>query len=159
MLVRSAAHYGYKLRVLVLNQSRDSFVYSRVEQQLAFLRAQCERSVVMMLDAYDLFMNLPAEAALQRFLATRSRVVWAVERAYTNQDEADKPFYDRQRDQHKAGDYAYVNSGSFIGFASALGDLVEEALTIRPGASGWRNKCVGVPLTGVPLTPLCRPAV
>ena len=69
MLIRSARYHGYELHLLVLNnQERNNFVSSRVHSMLKFLKVQCKRSVVMFVDAYDVFFLNPARVALGRTL-------------------------------------------------------------------------------------------
>ena len=151
MLVESASRFGYDLRVLVLDHSRSNFVFTRVSAMLSFLQAQCQQSVVMLLDAYDVFFYMPAEVVLQRFRAAKADVVWSVERSFSAQDPADQPFYEEQRRRNNSAGqprgipYGFINSGGFMGFAGSLASLVAEALTIRPGAAGWRNKTCGEP--------------
>ena len=151
ILVHSAHKFGYDLRLIVLNHSKDNFVSSRVGAALPFLRKRCASSVVMMLDAYDLFFRRPASVALSRFHETGSSVVWSVERLFSGQDPDDHAFYDAERmvnnsnGEARGKTYGFLNSGGYMGYASTLIALLDEALTIRPGALGWRNKTCGEP--------------
>ena len=152
MLVRSAAYFGYDLHLLVLSDhSKENFVSTRWRAALDFLRSRCDKSVVMLLDAYDVFLLMPAAVALARFHAANARVVWSVERFFSGQDELDKPFFEEMRWRNDSEGvpigvpYGFINTGGFIGIASTLSHLVEEALTITPGASGWHNKTCGEP--------------
>ena len=130
MLVESASRFGYDLRVLVLDHSRSNFVFTRVSAMLSFLQAQCQQSVVMLLDAYDVFFYMPAEVVLQRFRAAKADVVWSVERSFSAQDPADQPFYEEQRRRNNSAGqprgipYGFINSGGFMGFAGSLASLV-----------------------------------
>lgn len=151
MLVTSARLQGYDLRLIVLNHSRTNFVYTRVEATHAFLRAQCGSTVVMFVDAYDVFFRMQATDALQRFREMGSDVIFSAERLFSGQDESDKPFWDELRMRPDAAGeprgriYGFLNSGGIMGVASALEHVVSEALTIQPGAPGWRNKTCGEP--------------
>lgn len=149
MLVHSARTFGYDLQLLVLNHSKDNFVSTRVGATLPFLRSRCKTSVVLVLDAYDVFFRMPASEALRRFYAANSSVLWSVERMYSGQDEFDKPFYDAERmvnnslGEARGKTYGFLNSGGYMGYAGTLAALIEVALTVRPGAHGWRNKTCG----------------
>ena len=150
MLVQSAEHYGYNLRLLIVNHTKANVYSTRISALLDVLRAACSRSVVMLLDAYDVFFNMPASVALRRFHASGAHVVWSMERQFSGQDLDDKAFFDEQRallndsfGRPVATTYGYINTGGYMGYASTLAALVEEALTIQPGAAGWRNKTCG----------------
>ena len=70
----------------------------------------------------------------------------SVERFYGQQAEADQAFYDDSylnATNETHGGYKYINSGGFIGYAGVLTRMVSEALTIHPGAEGWRKKTCG----------------
>ena len=157
MFWRTATHHGYDVRVVRMGnyttynaaapRGVNNFVSIRVAASLEFLRSSvCDDDVVMLLDAYDIFFLEPATTALQRFHAASARVVWSVERMYSAQDPDDKRFYDDERKRlgvDRGNPYGYINSGGIIGYASTLRELVSDALTIRIGASGWRNKTCG----------------
>eukprot|EP00966_Prymnesium_polylepis_P201530 4669738-Prymnesium_polylepis.1 len=81
MFVRSAERYGYPLRFAYMNRS-STFVSSRMELQLDMLRAQCDDTVAMVLDAYDVFFHKPAPLALARFREANRSLIWSVERFY-----------------------------------------------------------------------------
>ena len=148
VFMRTAAMHGYPLRFGYLNRS-NNFVSERLHMQHALLRATCNTTVVMVVDCFDVFFAQPASLALSRFLASGSDVVWSVERFYSNQDPSDKPFYDAARmvngsdGKPRGGAYGYLNSGGFMGYAGTLARIVAEALTVQPGAPGWRNRVCG----------------
>lgn len=155
MFRRSALHHGYDARVVQMgnyttSKGVNNFVSIRVAATLEFLETLCDHDVVMVLDAYDIFFLQAASTALSRFRAAGAAVLWSVERMYSQQDPPDIHFYDeakRTLDASGRGSanspYLYINSGGFMGYASSLRTLVREALTIRPGAAGWRNKTCG----------------
>ena len=149
MLVKTAALFEYPLELLVLNHSKSNFVSSRLEATLTFLRAQCESSIVLVIDAYDIFFAQPAGIMLDRFHAANASVVWSMETSYANQDAKDQSFFDAMAAVHDAFGrprgvpYSYLNSGGYLGVAGVVADAVEAALSVQPGARGWHNKTCG----------------
>ena len=140
----SAARYGYDVHFHVLPRTPD-FVYARVAAQEEWLRRQCPMSVVLIVDVYDVFFHQPAAVMLQRFQQSATDVVWSAERLYSGQDDGDLPFWTARREDagQAVTPFGFLNSGGFIGRAHTLASLVSEALTVRPGAHGWRNKTCG----------------
>jgi hypothetical protein len=151
-LLRSAAMHGYNLHLQYMKrQNFGDFVTQRFHAMLAFLRRQCADSVILFVDAYDVFFNAPAARAIQRFRSSGADIVWSVERFFSGQDEGDHAFFEAMRQRHGnlTGTrplYGFINTGGFIGIASQLTSLISEALMIRPGAHGWRNKTCGEPV-------------
>jgi hypothetical protein len=74
MFVRSARYYGYPLRFGYLNRS-STFNAARLQRKLELLRSTCTHTVVMVVDAFDVFFNQPATEALRRFQAMNRSLV------------------------------------------------------------------------------------
>ena len=57
-----------------------------------------------------------------------SPVLWAAERLYSWQDDANRSFYDQLAEGR--GPYRYLNGGGYMGFASALLPILENTVFI-----------------------------
>ena len=141
MFKLSAARHGYNVHYEYLPRTSE-FVYARISKSASFLSEQCSRSVVMLVDVYDVFFNEPADVALRRFHEMKADVVWSTERLYSGQNAGDHEFWSQRAANRSFG---YLNSGGFVGYAGVLAELTREALSVRPGAVGWRNKTCGEP--------------
>ena len=158
MLRTTCLYHGFDLRLLIManftdaissRQQVNNFVSKRVALLLAFLERCDDKQVVLYTDAYDVFFLQPAALTLKRFRAFNADVVWSVERMFSGQDILEKPHFDALAGQRSVArnkaesKYRYINSGGFIGIASTLRRLVADAMSIRPGATGWHNKTCG----------------
>ena len=85
MLPRTAALHRHTLQLMTVNASDPAEVASpysaKIPKAVRVLRAEpCSRTVFMMLDAFDTFLNAPPEHTLRRFCAIGKGVVWSSER-------------------------------------------------------------------------------
>jgi hypothetical protein len=145
MFVRSAARYGYNVRYVYLTAApgQSDIMQVRIQSQGTFVRSLCADTVVMVVDAYDVFFRQPPSTALARFKSFGANIVWSVERFYNGQDTGDLSFWDEV--ENHTTPFNYINSGGFMGYAGTVARLIDVALSVRPGAESWHNKTCGAP--------------
>ena len=138
ILRRSATLYNYSLHLMLINSSDAVETASPHSQKPAklvqFLRSQCGRAVVMLVDAFDVFFNQPSAVALRRFRASGAHMVWSTEAWFSDQHTSIRPFFDElaaaaPNAPHK---YRYINAGGVIGYAQALLPFAAAALDAIP---------------------------
>ena len=152
----SAALNNYTVHLMLINRSNVAERLSPHSQKprklLHFLRSQCPRTVVMLVDAFDVFFHRPASIALHRFQQMRSDIVWSTEAWFSDQDKSLQPFFDElaadaeraqmhlshgsvrstEATEAKRLKYRYINAGAVIGYANALLPFATAALAAIP---------------------------
>jgi hypothetical protein len=82
--------------------------------------------IIVFTDAYDVFYLDNLQTIKNKFLNFNTNIVWSVEKWYSHQLIADKPFYDNLCDS--SSKYKYINCGTFLGYKDDLINLLNELL-------------------------------
>lgn len=123
--IRSAAIHGHTVHFAFVNKSTRSPLAAKPGLLLQYLRLQCPRSVVLMVDAFDSLFLGPASTMLQHFQESGHEMIFAAEKLYSDQRPGDRHFFDELAAKEAT---RYLNSGGVIGYAESLNAVAQAAV-------------------------------